>query len=342
MNLNLRMMTCCLLFFFVVSCGQESSQKERLRARFPPQPQDGKMVVWIDTDPSVLEGGHEVDDGLALIQAFHSPELQIRGISAVFGNAELEKTFPLAAELTSKFGPEGLDVYSGAAESAQLATETEASRALAAALEKEELIILALGPVTNIATVIDKRPDLVSRIRQIVAVAGRRPDQHFFTGTKQVVLRDLNFELDPAAFQVLLDSPVPLVLAPWEVSSKIRIDAEDVAKFSTGGPAARRLFQSVSDWLHYWESEFGAAGFHPFDTLAVGFLTHPLLFKSEELPVAIQYLPDDTAAGGETSEPVSEKPYLIASMELETTRRAQYCFAVSPRFKEILLHRLME
>ena len=40
-----------------------------------------RTVVWIDTDPSVEPGGHEVDDGFALIQAFHSAELIIRGIS---------------------------------------------------------------------------------------------------------------------------------------------------------------------------------------------------------------------------------------------------------------------
>ncbi|MCI0390199.1 MAG: hypothetical protein MOB07_15725, partial [Acidobacteria bacterium] len=44
-----------------------------------------RTAVWIDTDPSVAPGGHEVDDGFALIQAFHSPELEIRGVSVVFG-----------------------------------------------------------------------------------------------------------------------------------------------------------------------------------------------------------------------------------------------------------------
>ena len=36
--------------------------------------------VWIDTDPSAIPGGHEVDDAFALLQAFGSPELSIRGI----------------------------------------------------------------------------------------------------------------------------------------------------------------------------------------------------------------------------------------------------------------------
>ena len=47
------------------------------------------LPVWIDTDPSIRPGGYEVDDGFALIQAFHSPELSIRGVSLVFGNEPL-------------------------------------------------------------------------------------------------------------------------------------------------------------------------------------------------------------------------------------------------------------
>ena len=41
-------------------------------------------VVWMDVDPAVLRGGNEPDDGLALLQAFHSSELEIRGVSVVF------------------------------------------------------------------------------------------------------------------------------------------------------------------------------------------------------------------------------------------------------------------
>ena len=47
--------------------------------------------VWIDTDPSVARGGHEVDDGFALVQAFHSSALTVRGVSVVFGNAPLDE-----------------------------------------------------------------------------------------------------------------------------------------------------------------------------------------------------------------------------------------------------------
>ena len=72
------------------------------------------VPVWIDTDPSIRPGGYEVDDGFALIQAFHSPELWIRGVSLVFGNAPLEVEIPIGREIVNKYGPAGLEVTVGA------------------------------------------------------------------------------------------------------------------------------------------------------------------------------------------------------------------------------------
>ena len=80
----------------------------------------GTVSVWIDTDPSVAPGGREVDDGLALIQAFHSDELDIRGVSIVFGHAPLEEAFPIGQGIVQRFGPEGLEVHSGAESRDQL------------------------------------------------------------------------------------------------------------------------------------------------------------------------------------------------------------------------------
>src|SRR5215472_17545401 len=87
-------------------------------------------VIWIDTDPSAMPGGREVDDGLALIQAFHSSEVLVRGVSVVFGNAELGEAVPIAEKIMEQFGPKNLHPYPGAARAEQLGVDTPASRAL--------------------------------------------------------------------------------------------------------------------------------------------------------------------------------------------------------------------
>src|SRR4051812_741099 len=158
------------------------------------------VPVWIDTDPAVGVKDRDVDDGFALLQAFNSPELAVRGVSVVFGNAPLAEGWPIGRRIVERFGPKGLRAYRGAASAAELPLDTPASRALASALAAEPLVIIALGPATNVAAVLKRHPELSARIVRVVAVAGRRPGQRFTTGTTNPAgHRDFNFELDPAA-----------------------------------------------------------------------------------------------------------------------------------------------
>ena len=62
-------------------------------------------LVWMDVDPAVLRGGNEPDDGLALLQAFHSSELELRGVSVVFGNSAVEVGYPNASEIGRALRP---------------------------------------------------------------------------------------------------------------------------------------------------------------------------------------------------------------------------------------------
>jgi inosine-uridine nucleoside N-ribohydrolase len=301
-------------------------------------PAIASTAVWIDTDPSVARGGHEVDDGLALIQAFGSPELAIRGVSVVFGNAPLNLAFPIGQRLLKDFGPKGLRTYSGAASASQLGIETDASRALASALREEKLVVIAIGPVTNVATVLRNHPDLAGRIERIVAVAGRRPHQRFVPDESVTAFRDFNFESDPAAFQVLLDAGVPLALVPWEISSKVWIHAEDLAKLRSARPSLAWVLDAAQDLLQYWTEHLRTNGFNPFDTLAVGYVVSPAGFSCEQLPAEIQLLPDDTVARGAPE--VKKKPYLILDKTLDSKSHALYCFQPPAQFSRELVRRM--
>lgn len=293
--------------------------------------------VWIDTDPSVARGGHEVDDGFALVQAFHSKALNVRGVSALFGNAPLNEAFPIAQHLVSDFGPAGLPVFSGAASSNDLGIETEASRAMAAALRREKLTILMLGPATNVATVLKNHPELGKRIVRIIAVAGRRPNQRFSTAPSVKPFRDFNFELDAEAFQVLLSAGVPLVLAPWEISSKVWIREPDLKLLRISNVALGWILDAAEDWLAFWKKNLAADGFNPFDTLAVGYAISSQGFGCERLPVKIEQQADDTVS----EENAPQKPYLIADKSVVSKTSALYCSEPPPLFAKSLL-RLVE
>jgi pyrimidine-specific ribonucleoside hydrolase len=292
------------------------------------------IPVWMDVDPAVMRGGHEPDDGLALLQAFHSEEVEVRGVSVVFGNSPVEAGYPIAREIARRFGPEGLPVFRGASGSGMLGVETEASMALADALSREELTLLALGPVTNVATVLKTRPDLARRIRRIVAVAGRRPGQRFVLGKGGTPLMDFNFELDPEGFRILLASRVPLVLAPFEISSKTPLSEEDVERFASVPAIAEFYLEPLRDYLKWYEDRFGLRSIFPFDTLAVAYLTSPEWIRCDELPIAIETHPDDV-------KPDRVKPYLLLGRGIASPDRALYCHTASGEFIPDLTRRLL-
>lgn len=306
-------------------------------ATSPAAPHD----VWIDTDTAIGVPGADIDDGLALVQAFHSPELAVRGVSSIFGNAPLARTHPTASDVVARFGPPGLTVARGAASAAERGAPSEAVRAMAAALRERPLHLIALGPVTNVASLIELHPDLCARIRSIVMVAARRPGQRFISHPAQPTpFPDLNFDCDPPGMQTLLDSAVPLVFAPWEVSSHVWIEDADLDRLAAASACGAYLAGHARPWLRIWREDLGAPGFNPFDTLAIAAISHPTLLEHFACGVWIEDGPDDTAPA-ERRAAGATKPHLLVDPALrDPVRPAIYCFRPKAAFKPMLLERL--
>lgn len=297
--------------------------------------------VWVDTDTSIGVQGADVDDGLALIQTFHSPELHLRGVSSVFGNAPIESTQAQASEVVERFGPVGMEVHLGAGSSAERGASCPAVDALASALEEAPLHIMAIGPVTNVASLLLLHPELASKIQSIVMVAARRPGQSFLSHPNQPIpFPDLNFDCDPGAMQNLLDSSVPLVFAPWEVSSHVWLKAEDLDQLERAGGAGAYIAEHSRSWLANWTDGLLAPGFNPFDTLAIAALTHPQWLEGFRCGVWIEEGPDDLA-GEDEKRRGATKPHLLVDAEsTQSKREALYYFRPDAQFKPMLLERL--
>ena len=297
------------------------------------------VAVWMDVDTAAGLEGKDVDDALALIQAFHSPELDVRGVSVVYGNATFEQALPIGREVAERFGPPGLRVVGGATSAHELGQPNTAVAALAEELRARPLTILALGPVTTIASLVQRHPDLQGRIERIVMVAARRVGQRFATGNKpHTPFQDFNFECDPAAMQVLLESGIALEFAPWEVSSHVFLKRADLDALGRSGACGAWIALKSESWLELWAEQFDVDGFNPFDTLAVGWVTHPALFAHADVAVWIEEGPDDRADPARAPGP--DKPYLLVDPERTGGRRAIYCTRPDPAFTSILLDRL--
>lgn len=298
--------------------------------------------IWVDTDPSVACRGCEVDDGYALLHLLANLDVagtgySLAGVSAVFGNASLETTWIVAQQLLESASVPGV-VHAGAAGPEELGNDSPALRAMASALRANQLTLLALGPLTTIASLILRHPDLCSQIRQVVAVAGRRPGQKLEESAWGPPHRDFNFELDPEAFSVVLRSGIPMTLVPWEAARDFWVEAADLNFLASGSPASQWLAAASWDWLQLWQSKYRVHGFHPFDALAGGFLTHPDLFDREVLPARIKVVSNDRNLAGEPS----RKPMLLVSRAFRRAPRVVYVTGVRPEFKALLLAAIRE
>ncbi|MCY9805765.1 nucleoside hydrolase [Vibrio scophthalmi] len=292
-----------------------------------------KKRVWIDTDISIglaSETGTpcDVDDAYAMLSLFNAPNLKVVGVSSVFGNTDTDSAFKLAKIVSNRFGPIALPVTKGAHQPLNIndVQPNEATNALAKALQTGSVTIAAIGPATNIASLVLLHPELIERIEQVVLVASRSSANcHFIAGSKQTTpFRDLNFELDPDALRILLENDIPLVFIPFELANKFWLTGKDLDALKANPNVGRYLNQHSQPWLNMWCEDFGAQGFNPFDALAASYIINPNQFQSQQVSVEITIAEDDTKSH-QFGQSNSYKPYLIASDNVESRFTAMVC-----------------
>ena len=303
------------------------------------EPRSTTIPVWLDVDTA--NGVGDVDDGLMMIQAFHSPELELRGVSVQFGNATLTEGLRIAQHLIDRYGPEGMQAAAGAASAHDLGRSTEAVRAMAAALRSAPMHILAVGPVTNLASLLQLHPELHDRVLSVVMVAARRPGQLFTVSDRQQApFRDANFEKDVDAMRIVLATEVPIVFAPWEISNSVWLRPGDMERLRNSGGSGEWIAATSAYWMMGWQANLGVRGFTPFDTLAVAWFTDREHIESMPVSVDIEVGPDDGASPVPPRTAGDPKSFLVVRPPRSGGRSATYTWAAGPAVHASLIRRL--
>ena len=304
-----------------------------------------KKQVWIDTDLSVgmkryhKEGYSDVDDGYAVLQLFKADNVHITGISAVFGNTKIDDAHRLSKKMVADFAPYAIDVYKGAGEKIALENvkTNDAVEALAAALQKEPLHILAIGPATNIGILVLLYPDLISQIKEVVLVAGRRTATSYFEiGDPVHHAPDLNFDLDNDAFRILFEQGVKVVLCPFEISNKVWLTADDMKELKNGQAGNEWLAKESEPWLQQW-LDAGDTGFNPFDVLASHYLIAPDDLLIEELSAHLEIHSNDMLLDSSEN---NYKQYLLCDKTAGFP--VTYCYGVVDDYHAKLMKSLLK
>ncbi len=254
------------------------------------------------------------DDGLTLMLALQSPEIEILGITTVAGNASLERATADALRMLEIANRTDIPVYNGADmpmvheksdfavenyglwysdempeppggfASIEAQPEPALSFIVDAVMENPgEVTILAIGPLTNIAQAIRARPDFAENVKQLVIMGGAvalLPD-----GAGNITPNaEFNFWVDPEAARVVLRSGIPIELSPLNVSRK---SALDKAWYDKMVEVQTPLTQLLMDTLGPRFEENPDRTWYMYDQIALGSLIDPTLVETESLYVDV-------------------------------------------------------
>lgn len=241
--------------------------------------------IWIDTDISIGSPFREVDDAFALIAALHSPRCRIIGISTSYGNASRQFADRAASDVVGRFGTLGqiskANIYSGADRAKDLGLETPATIALAHALIQRRLTYLAIGPLTNLATLIRIHPNLTPRVKQIVFVSGTFPGERLTLGRNEALqFHDANTLKDPEAVAEILRTEIPVFLVPVGVAQALTITRDELGWLGEGSESGRYLASRGQAWMWFWRNIGRASGAPLFDLAGALTVLQPNLLTS--------------------------------------------------------------
>ncbi len=261
---------------------------------------DKKYKLIIDTDPGV-------DDSVCLIYALTDERADVLLLTTVVGNIHIDiatrntlhlldllgKDIPVAkgqeaamhrVSETAEFihQKEGLGGYLPPANVKRKVIETDAVEALYQTLKEGDgdIIPLVLGPHTNMGVLFKRHPDIIAKIPQIVFMGG---SPYGLEGYPDHV--SFNISCDPEAFQIVLDSKIPLVMLPSDVGRrKAHLDEAYVNHLKDINDVGKLMYLMYG---LYWEPGYPDKRVATNDVCAYFALAYPELFKSKKCKVTV-------------------------------------------------------
>lgn len=262
--------------------------------------------IIIDTDPGQ-------DDAVAILLALASPkEVEVLGITTVAGNVPLDLTSrnalitcevagrtdvpvyagcdrPLGHDLVTAehvHGKTGLDGPDLPEPKMQLTEGHGADFIINTLMRAPEgtVTLCTLGPLTNIASAIDRAPGIIARAKEIVMMGGA-----YFEVGNITPAAEFNIYVDPEAADIVFKSGIPITVMPLDVTHKALVTVVRNDAFRFVGNEQGRI---VAEWTDFYErfdrKKYGSAGAPLHDPCVIAYLIKPDLFSGRHINVEIE------------------------------------------------------
>ncbi|MCF1304425.1 pyrimidine-specific ribonucleoside hydrolase RihA [Raoultella ornithinolytica] len=262
------------------------------------------LPIILDCDP-----GH--DDAIAMVLALASPELDVKAITASAGNQTPDKTLRNVLRMLTLLGRQDIPVAGGARKplmreliiaenvhgesgldgpalpepdfTPQACTAVEL---MAKTLREspQPVTIVATGPQTNVALLLNSHPELHDKIARIVLMGGA-----MVLGNWQPAA-EFNIYVDPEAAEIIFQSGIPVVMAGLDVTHRAQIHGQDIERFrQVGNPVATIVAELLDFFMEYHkDAKWGFTGAPLHDPCTIAWLLKPELFTSVERWVGVE------------------------------------------------------
>ena len=255
--------------------------------------------VILDTDI-----GTDVDDCLALALLLYSPELQLEGVTCVYGDADLRAR--MVRKLLMLWGADNIPVLAGARkpllglrdiyweghEGQGLLTPADDALDIMPGFAPDYLVdtvmaqagqihLIAIGPLTNVALALLKEPRLAENLAHMTIMGGVLRGMHDLS----LPYVEHNIKCDPEAAHIVFASGAPITLIPLDVTVQVRVNRDGLSRIRA---VDTPFNQAVAGQLEGYP-RFRAQGWTSLhDPLAVGAVVRPELVTLTSVHVDVE------------------------------------------------------
>ena len=222
-----------------------------------------QVIIDVDTG---------IDDALALILAVNSKKLHIRGVTTVCGNVPVELATENTLKVLKLLGRQDIEVYEGCNKpkmrQISFSEKIHGDNGLAGQLKEfetkeknsmnavdfiisqanehpNEISLIMLAPLTNLAKAFEKEPQIKKKIKEIYIMGG------VVNGPgNESAVAEFNFYTDPESAYEVLSSGVPIKLISLDVTRKAQFFETDLGNIPDNSSLTQFVRNVISHYIN--------------------------------------------------------------------------------------------
>ncbi|SKA90709.1 Inosine-uridine nucleoside N-ribohydrolase [Thiothrix eikelboomii] len=292
--------------------------------------------IILDTDPGI-------DDAMAIFAAIAHPEIELLGLTTTFGNVSVAQACMNALTLVEMSGatapvcigeswpmhsdpmpfPDFVHGMDGLGDQFLPPPHRRQHDQFAAPFIIEqvrqypgEVTLVAIGPLGNLAHVLELDPGIAKLVKQVVIMGGTI--EH--TGNVSPVA-EANIFADPHAADIVMAAEWPLVMVGLDVTYTVLFDRKLFSYIALHNRKVGPMLHRAADfYIDFYQHEHKVAGCYGHDICALTYVLKPELFQTIEGAICV--VPEGIAAGQTIMKRIKGDAYFVRAWDERPLQKA--------------------